>query len=118
MDPENIICDEIPIVECAICKAVLRTEDTDTVVLRKRGADGVNKASKDRNSDINVNIGDTVHQLCRREHIKEQNIKKCKTLMRESPHKVPSLRSKSQQFDYQTKCFLCGEPAKYDTNSK
>ena len=50
------------------------TEDTDTVELRKRGADGVNKASKDRNSDINVNIGDTVHQLCRREHIKEQNI--------------------------------------------
>ena len=35
MDPENM-CDEIPIVKCAICKAVLMTEDTDTVVLQKR----------------------------------------------------------------------------------
>ena len=64
-----------------------------------------------------MNISDTVHQYVI-ENISKSKISRNVRMIRESPHKLHSLRSKSQQFDDQTKCFLCGEPAKYDKKSK
>ena len=40
-------------------------DDDDYVQLGKTGVNGINRASKERQSDLRVNLGDYAHKECR-----------------------------------------------------
>ena len=47
------------VVCCAICKVL-----DNGVLLKQRGVDGLNEASKERGDTVDVILGDTVHENC------------------------------------------------------
>ena len=59
--------------ECVICKKPIWNIAAG-VVLRQKGANGINNASKERGNVINVTAGQSVHKDCRANFTKPQNI--------------------------------------------
>ena len=59
--------------ECVICKEPI-WNIADGVVLRQKGANGINNASKERGDAVNVTTGESIHKICRANYTKPQNI--------------------------------------------
>ena len=62
-------------ISCIICKEKVNKTD-DSVVLQHWGADGINSASKQRNSEVIAEAGDTVHVKCCKIYVDKKDIKK------------------------------------------
>ena len=59
--------------ECKICRQSIDEGETSSfVTLGKKGALGVNNASKEQNDNINVNEGDSVHVNCRKNYLRKR----------------------------------------------
>ena len=94
---------------CSICKENIAP--SAGVSLTEKGSNGINRASKERGDQVEVEAADQVHKDCRREFCRPSNIEKEK---RKRSHEGlghthrPARRSGSQQFDFKTHCLYCG----------
>ncbi|XP_053382144.1 uncharacterized protein LOC123547537 [Mercenaria mercenaria] len=88
---------------CPICDELLKN-GSPTVVIREKGAININRASAQRNSNITVKSGDSVHRDCRRDFIDLRNVK-----TDNSGYACDSLttRSSCTTFDFKSNCFFC-----------
>ena len=101
-----------PIEECVICKQPI--EASPKATLGEKGSASINKASELRNETLFCTPGQHVHQECRRNYCKPDQIAKARRL---GDHKDVAtcarkqiLRSAERQFNFSTDCFYCGQP--------
>ena len=86
-----------------------------TVELGAKGSDGVNRASEQRESNINVHPGQVVHVKCRRNYCEPNRIaKEVASKHVKVEEERTGLRSLQPPFDFRKHCIFCGQPAKYD----
>ena len=98
-----------------ICVGSFSQSGNEKVKLQQKGVDGINKASKKRGIELNVEKGMFVHKNCRSRYINTDGdlnaIKKVKTDTGSIPIvscRTVSLRSKSSRgYKYKTHCLLC-----------
>ena len=98
-----------------ICVGSFSQSGNERVKLQQKGVDGINKASKKRGIELNVEKGMFVHKICRSRYINTDGdlnaIKKVKTDTGSIPIvscRTVSLRSKSSRgYKYKTHCLLC-----------
>ncbi|XP_053377819.1 uncharacterized protein LOC123527311 isoform X2 [Mercenaria mercenaria] len=88
---------------CPICDELLKN-GSPTVVIREKGAININRASAQRNSNITVKSGDSVHRDCRRDFIDLRNVK-----TDNSEYACDSLTTRSSYttFNFKSNCFFC-----------
>ena len=77
------------------------------VRLGKTGVNGINRASKERQSDLRVKVGDYVHKECRATYIHKLYISSSSS---ECSSSSRGTRSSIGRFDFRKNCFLCGQP--------
>ena len=101
--------------ECTSCKKSL-ADGEPTVVLGRKGCDGIEKASLARMSDLRTTIGQIVHVKCRQEYINSRNIESHRkhSLTNENKEAEKHLLRSSGLFDYKTDCIFCGCSDPYD----
>lgn len=96
---------------CPLCQRELDCEET--VVVREKGAEGINRASIERGVDVRVQAGNSVHKTCRVNHINKKDIlissKKDQTDSAQSVKR--SARVSLGLHDSKTHCFFCGTEA-------
>ncbi len=92
-------------ISCPICQEAL-VDSLDVVVIRQKGADGINSASVQRGDNIVVAAGEKVHSECRKRYINPKDIKGHQG-KRSDPVKRSARRS-SGLFNSQTDCLFCG----------
>ena len=102
--------------ECVICKEPIWNIG-EGVVLREKGANGINKASKERGDVINVTAGQSVHKKCRANFTKPQNIAAAARETSQARGKRV-LRSEAQKFNFKEHCLFCGEGDQYQGKKK
>ncbi|KAI3379074.1 hypothetical protein SNEBB_002215 [Seison nebaliae] len=92
---------------CPLCQGKLDCEET--VVVREKGAEGINRASIERGVDIKVEAGTSVHKTCRAIHINSTSIALSKKGHTDSAQSVKrSARvSLGPAYDSTTHCFFC-----------
>ena len=92
---------------CPLCQGKLDCEET--VVVREKGAEGINRASIERGVDIKVESGTSVHKTCRAIHINSTSIALSKKGNTDSAQSVKrSARvSLGHAYDSRTHCFFC-----------
>ena len=98
---------------CVICDQSL-SNGFPSVKLRQKGSDSINRASKDRESNIATQVGQSVHIHCRKAFIDPKRIL-CDQ-KREKVQDSPSsciLRSETPEFEYKEHCLFCGQVVKY-----
>ena len=87
-----------------ICNSV---NDDEFCKPRQLGIDAINRASNERNDNVSVKLGDSVHKSCRKNYINWWFIKASKSKDKEgSTHCTRS----SSTFDFKKNCFICGCP--------
>ena len=64
---------------CALCKNEIAGSE-DSVVITRKGADGINNASVDRGESINVAAGTKVHKTCRMNYINKKTLRDIRKL--------------------------------------
>lgn len=96
-------------ITCAICQKSLDNVK-DVVILREKGSEGINRASRERNDIIQTVPGQKVNQTCRCEYCHPSYINRAKKKERGSS--ISSRRSldrkTEQSFNFKTDCFFCG----------
>ena len=102
--------------ECVICKKPIWNIAAG-VVLRQKGANGINNASKERGNVINVTAGQSVHKDCRANFTKPQNIAAAARETSQARGKR-LLRSEAQKFNFKEHCLFCGEGDRYQGKKK
>ena len=96
---------------CPLCQRDLDCEET--VVVREKGAEGINRASIERGVDIRVESGTSVHKTCRVNHINKKDIASSKKDRTDSAQSVKrSARVSLGPYDSKTHCFFCGTEVK------
>ena len=98
---------------CVICKQPLGTSPAST--LGEKGSTTINQASEARNDTFHSAPGEKVHQECRRKYCRPREIAKAAKLAKQAVDctgRRHVLRSAEKQFNFNTDCFFCGEPAK------
>ena len=96
---------------CPLCQRDLDCEET--VVVREKGAEGINRASIERGVDIRVESGTSVHKTCRVHHINKKDIASSKKDRTDSAQSVKrSARVSLGPYDSKTHCFFCGTEVK------
>jgi len=108
--------------KCALCNQPLDT--TPNVILGEKGCASINKASEERKDIVYCVPGQLVHQECRRQYCKPEQIAKS-LRVKETPAQADTvsdgkhvLRSTQKQFNFGTDCFFCGKPAFFDKKRK
>lgn len=105
--------DENVVIKCVLCDKKLSIEQT--VTLRSKGSQGINKASEARGSDIRTQEGQTVHSKCRKIWCNPNNIDAFKRVkLVASTSNEPVLRSQVGKFQFNKHCLFCGQEAKFD----
>ena len=91
---------------CPLCQGELDREET--VVVREKGAEGINRASIERGVDIKVEAGTSVHKTCRAIHINStfNASKKGQTDSAQSVKRSARV-SLGPAYDSKTHCFFC-----------
>ena len=100
--------------ECIFClKPILEQEKS--VILTQKGVDGILKACDEREDNLSVIVGQSVHTLCRARYINPKTVLLQKKRRNENKDEdgEHSLRSDSS-FSYKDNCILCGCPDIYD----
>lgn len=104
---------------CVVCGQSL-DDGQDTVLLREKGSNSINKSSIIRNHVIVTKPGQRVHQNCRRDYTNQNTINK--DIRIESTMFTPEtwrdLRSSSEAFQFDKNCLLCGQQAKYSDRKR
>ena len=85
--------------KCIFCKELCIT---DFPRLREQGANTINHASQIRQDIIIANPGDYVHKQCRLDYVRRP------VFIGDDNSSSESLRSSSDDFNFRTHCFLCG----------
>ena len=82
------------------------------MVLRQKGSDGINEASRLRGDTVRASDGDIIHSDCRNTYT---NAKAISDITKVQPNCRPTrnLRSQTSSFQYHDPCLLYGQPAKY-----
>ena len=89
---------------CLIC---CKNDDSDDYVqLGNTGVNGINRASKERQSDLRVKVGDYVHKECRSTYRHKWYISSSSS---ESSSSSRETKSSIGRFDFRKNCFLCGQ---------
>ena len=100
---------------CAFCGKNL-DDCHPTVVLRAKGSDRVNRASKERGSSVRTQAGQRVHMKCRNNFTNptriEQDQKDCTDKL------TSRIRRSEIQFNFKEHCLFCGQPAKYEDKKR
>jgi hypothetical protein len=91
--------------KCPICKEVL---GDDTVRIRGKGANGINRASELKGSTVVVSAGDEVHVSCRKVYTNPRAIERESSQSKNTPVTGKSLRSSTRPFNSKQDCFFCG----------
>ena len=86
-------------------------ESGETVALRQKGADSINKASKLRGGEIEAKHGLVVHKSCRLEYTNTKSIDLFERKDGEFAAAPKRLLSSETTFDFQTDCVFCGKSA-------
>ena len=104
---------------CAICKKSL---EDDIVSLRLKGSDGINRASAERNDNIQTVPGQKVHKTCRRAYCHPSNIaqaKKQEVASSQTSRKRRSLDRKTEKFfSFKNDCFYCGNKIDFEEQKR
>uniref|UniRef100_UPI00358EB1D5 peptidyl-tRNA hydrolase 2, mitochondrial isoform X1 n=1 Tax=Myxine glutinosa TaxID=7769 RepID=UPI00358EB1D5 len=96
---------------CPLCQRGLDCEET--VSVREKGAEGINRASAERGVDIRILAGTSVHKSCRVNHINKKDIALTKKDHAESgPSVKRSARISLGPYDSKTHCLFCGTEVK------
>ena len=91
---------------CGICSNTL--DEGETVKLRAKGADTINKASTERGTpSITVSEGQTVHIDCRKKHVNTKP-NRIPGKQNKCPEK-PALRSQTSDFCFSKNCFFVAQ---------
>ena len=82
------------------------------MVLRQKGSNGINEASRLRGDNVRASDGDIIHSDCRKTYT---NAKAISDITKAQPKCSPTrnLRSQTSSFQCQDHCLFCGQPAKY-----
>ena len=86
---------------CPLCHELL-DNTADRVIVRQKGAEGINSAS----AQIHVSSGDKVHSACRKRYTNKNIIKNTQEVSSEPASR--SARMSSCPFNSQTDCLFCG----------
>ena len=89
---------------CVICKGAI-IADEGICTIRKKGATGINKTSREKGDDLFVESRDTVHIECRKNYLRDgnrSNTSNCETNCNRGT------RSSTGGFDFRSHCSLCG----------
>ena len=101
--------------KCVLCTEGDVPDEQPSVSLRKKGCEGIKRASEERGDDIDVFPGLKVHIECRRRYCNPGNIataaKKRALESDDQDDSCRSLRSKEPKFDYKKHCLFCGKGA-------
>ena len=96
---------------CPLCSKEVEDESEDSVVITKRGADGINRASVERGDSIIVAEGAKVHKTCRLNYINKKDIERYKKAKCESSQTVKrSARVSTGPYNSKTDCLFCENP--------
>lgn len=113
--------DENIVLKCVLCDKNL--SDEQTVTLRSKGSEGINKASEYRESDIRTQEGQSVHSRCRKTWCNTNNIEAFKrakpadTTCTSTSNELV-LRSQVETFQINKHCLFCGQEAKFDSRKR
>ncbi len=97
---------------CAICTHPVASSVS---TFGEKGSLAINQASKLRKDSIHTVPGEKVHQDCRRNYCKPDQIAKDTKHEQSKPSTSSDrfiLRSSEERFSFATDCFFCGKPAK------
>ena len=109
---------QIDMAECVFCKKSLE-DGRDTVILREKGSESINKASEQQGSSLKTHKGQRVHTECRRIFTHPQTIAKAQEKSVQQDQPSPSvLRSETLTFRFDKHCLFCGEPATYNEKKR
>ncbi len=97
---------------CNICASSFGKDLSNTVVIRSKGALGINNASASRSSDVHVAAGDRVHIDCRQKFVNPKSIELQQKTSQSSTVSERQLRSVDSQFSFENHCVFCGQSAK------
>lgn len=107
-----------PLQNCFICEKTLSNSETVCVT---KGLFNLIKVSKARKDGNHVQLGTvdsiTVHKLCRREYIKERNIKRCVKELASTSKDEKTFRT-LEKFDFLQNCMFCGEECNVSAERK
>ena len=93
---------------CIICKESIE-EGGETVTLREKGAESINKASKQRGDKIVAKTGLTVHKACRLDKTNSNRIEYFLRKSGEAAIEPKCLLRSEIRFNFQTDCIFCGK---------
>jgi len=94
---------------CSICKNAFGEQPT--VVLTKRGCDGLIKACSLRQDGLTFNLGPKLHQKCRKLYTHPSNIAQCLNESQLAITGTSNLRSKEPPFNLAKHCLFYSHPA-------
>ena len=91
---------------CPLCEEELNN-GKDTTPIQKRGADGINRVSKERGHNIVVEENTEVHKHCRFSYTNAKELAKSKKTVCSKPIKVTT-RESVGNFNSKSQCLFCG----------
>lgn len=91
----------------------------ETVVVREKGAEGINRASIARGVKVRIEAGTRVHKTCRINHINKKDIANASSKDNSARPVKRSARVSLGPYDNKTHCFFCGtDTTKIDPKRK
>ena len=106
--------------ECVICKNVTDVAD-DYINLTRKGADGINKAARDRNVDITAEGGALAHKRYRSDFTNKNYIVSSKNKDTNTDHnnkKRPARRSDISEEAKKNLCLFCYTAVRFELKNK
>ncbi len=94
---------------CPLCERDLDCEET--VVVREKGAEGINRASIERGVNVRVEAGTSVHKTCRFYHVDKKRIASASNKDDSALPVKRSARVSLGPYDSKTHCFFCATDA-------
>ena len=92
---------------CILCNKYVGVGEV--VTLRQKGADSINKASKERGDELEANPGSNEHKSCWLEYTNAKSIKLFQKRKGEAATEQRRLLRSDSTFDFRTDCAFCGK---------
>lgn len=105
--------------KCKICGLFVNSDGDahESVKLTQKGADGINRSSKDRNDDIQAGAGDFVHITCRQRYVNKKNIALSVSKKGNPVQPIQSLKRPRISGPQQKKCLFCDKEVVFVENN-
>lgn len=103
--------------ECVFCKESC-DNGQETVILREKGSESINRASEQQGSTIRTQKGQRVHTECRRVFTHPHTIARAQEKPTEDLSSPCVLRSETPTFRFGEDCLFCGKPAPYNEKKR